>query len=79
MKPYFLKPSGSKTESLEEILYSNKTKEPIGSRVLKHLGIVCAGVYLGSLITDNLELGLLSLGLAWGSVGARHLLYRRRE
>jgi len=63
----------------EQILYGKNQKEPMGSRILYHLGIISSGIFLGSLITDNLYLGLGSLGLAWGSVGVRHLLYRRRK
>jgi len=63
----------------QDIVYGQKRREPVGSRALRHTGMISAGVYLGSLITHDVYLALASLAVALGCSGVRHLVYERRR
>lgn len=54
-------------------------KRDIASKALKNFSLICAGGYLGSLLADNLYLGMILLTLALGSAGARHYLFERKK
>jgi len=64
---------------IDELLYGKKPKEALASKLLRHFGYCSAGAYVGFLVSRDLPLALLSLGLAWGSVAARRYVLKYRE
>lgn len=54
-------------------------KHDIASKVLKNFSLICAGGYLGSLLSDDLYAGIIFLTLALGSAGVRHYLLERKK
>jgi len=61
---------------IEELLYGKKPKEALASTLLRNFGYCCAGAYVGFLITRDVPLAALSLGLAWSSVAIRRYILK---
>jgi len=68
--------SRHREDRIEELLYSKKPKEALASKLLRHFGYCCAGAYIGFIITRDVPLAALSLGLAWSSVAVRRYILK---